>query len=282
MKQQHPLVRDIYKVLTDGATVTDQAAFEFGSSLATIISNRLDPANNNRAFTLRMSNVGKGARELWYAKRYDKEEPLEGHTLLKFLIGDIVEHTLLFLAEASGHKVTARQEEVEIGGVKGHIDSDIDRVTVDVKSASPFAFKKFQDGTLPDNDAFGYMEQISAYGTARGTPGAFLAMDKVSGHLAYLEYSPEELAEYDVTGRIEYLKLALESPTEPERCHQDEKMGESGNRKLGTNCSYCDFKKRCWADANGGLGLRTFLYANGPVFLTEVKVEPKVFEKVSF
>lgn len=232
-----------------------------------------------RQFTLRMSNIGKGARQLWYSKHHEPEEKLQGHTLLKFLLGDIVESVVLFLACRTSHSVTSRQAEVAINGIKGHIDADIDGVTVDVKSASPHAFKKFDKGTLVDDDAFGYLEQIAGYSTARDTDGAFLAMDKVSGHLAYLQYPKEELEAYNIPERIEYLKSVLESSTEPERCYPDEKMGESGNRKLGVNCSYCDFKKRCWADSNGGLGLRTFMYASGPVFLTQVKSEPKVFEK---
>lgn len=226
-----------------------------------------------------MSNIGKGSRQLWYSKHFPSEEKLEGHTLLKFLIGDITEHTVLFLAGLAGHSVTSLQDEVSLNGIKGHIDADIDGVTVDVKSASPHAFKKFENGTLPENDSFGYMEQIAGYSKARDTDGAFLAMDKVSGHLAYLKFDKEQLSILQVEDRITYLKAAMDRPDEPERCYIDEKMGESGNRKLGVNCSYCDFKRRCWSDSNGGLGLRTFLYASGPVFLTEVKVEPKVFEK---
>ena len=230
-----------------------------------------------------MSNLGKGARQLWYQKRYEPEEPLKGHTLLKFLVGHITESVLLFLASVSGHNVTARQDEVAIQGIKGHIDADIDGVTVDVKSASPYSFKKFANGSLAEDDAFGYIEQIAGYSKARNTDGAFLAMDKVSGHLAYLPFTKEELAAtVNVEERIDYLKSAVESDVEPERCYPDEEDGASGNRVLGTNCSYCDHKRRCWADSNGGLGLRTFLYSNGPKFFTTVKREPKVFEKVNF
>jgi hypothetical protein len=228
-----------------------------------------------------MSNIGKGARQLWYSKKYGSEEELKGPTLLKFIMGDIIEELLLFLAELSGHSVSHRQDEVSVNGVKGHIDAEIDHVTVDVKSASAHAFKKFATGTLVENDPFGYIEQISGYSKARGTDGAFLAMDKQSGHLTYLKFSKEDLAAFDVEGRIEHLKQALDSPVEPERCYPDEKDGESGNRKLGVNCSYCAHKTRCWADANGGMGLRTFLYSSGPVYLTHVAREPKVKE-VSF
>ncbi len=198
------------------------------------------------------------------------------------MIGDICEALLLFLAEVSGHKVTEHQAEVHLKGIKGHIDADIDGVTVDVKSASSHAFRKFADGSLVDNDSFGYIEQIAGYAKARDTDGAFLAMDKTSGHLAYLPFTKEELDVFNIEDRIDYVKEAVAQPTEPERCYSDEKMGESGNRKLGVQCSYCGHKRRCWADSNGGLGLRQFNYSSGPVWLTNVKVEPKVYEVPSF
>lgn len=280
----HPLIRDIYSVVTEGSDVTEEQAIEFGASVGNIIANRLreTKSEKKRPFTLRMSNIGKCSRQLWYSKRYQSEEPFSGPTLIKFMFGDLVESLILFLAELSGHKVTAKQSEVNLDGIKGHIDADIDGVTVDVKSASQYAFKKFADGTLEDNDSFGYIEQISGYAKARDTNGAFLAVDKSQGNLAYLEYSKEDLSVFKVQDRIKHLKEIIVLEVEPERPYQDEDMGESGNKKLGINCSYCDFKDRCWSNSNGGIGLRTFLYSTGPVFLTRVVKEPKVFEKVKF
>lgn len=226
-----------------------------------------------------MSNIGKGARQLWYDKRFGREDNLPPFTIFKFVYGDIIESLLLFLARVSGHSVTARQAKVAVSGIQGSIDADIDGVTVDVKSASNHAFRKFRDGTLSDDDPFGYMEQLAGYCEGRDTDGAFLAANKETGHIAYLPISREELRRtVDVRERIEYLKTAVESAVEPERCYEDQPEGESGNRALGTNCSYCDHKSRCWADSNNGLGLRTFLYSNGPKFLTKVVREPKVRE----
>ena len=225
-----------------------------------------------------MSNIGKGDRQLWYDKRYGNEEQLPPQTLLKFIYGDIIEHLVLLLAELAGHRVTSLQAEVQIEGIKGHIDADIDDVTVDVKSTSTHAFRKFADGSLQDNDSFGYIEQIAGYATARDTDGAFLAVDKQNGHIAYLPYSKEELAVFNIRERIKHIKQVVEANEEPARCYPDEEMGTSGNRALGVNCSYCSHKVRCWADSNGGLGLRTFLYSTGPKFLTKVVKEPQVRE----
>lgn len=283
MAEDHQLVQDIYRTVVEGCEVTEEQAEAFGKELSDLITRRMTDqlAGKRRNFTLRMSNIGKGARQLWYESRFEKDEKFEGPTLIKFIIGDIAESLILFLAELSGHAVTAKQDEVDVKGIKGHIDADIDGVTVDVKSASPFQFKKFKTGSLVDDDAFGYIDQLGGYCKARNTDGAFLALDKVSGHLAYLPLSQAELGVNGVEGRIEYLKHAIEQDVEPERCYSDKEEGASGNRVLDVNCSYCAFKHRCWQDSNGGIGLRTFLYSSGPKFFTKVVKEPKVHE-VSF
>lgn len=276
----HPVVESIYRVVSEGSEVTEEQANQFGKELSDLIANRLrdQKTGSRRQFRLRMSNIGKGARQLWYESRYEPNETLAPHTLVKFMFGDLIETMVLFLARVGGHNVSHEQAEVDVGGIKGRIDADIDGVTVDVKSASTYSFKKFKDGTLAEDDPFGYVDQLAGYCKGRNTDGAFLAVDKQNGHITYLPYSQDDLAAINIEDRIEYLKEAVASDVEPERCYQDEEEGASGNRKLGVNCSYCAFKDRCWADANGGLGLRTFLYSNGPKFLTQVVKEPKVME----
>lgn len=279
LKKLPNLIENIYSVLTKGATISDEVAEQFSDGLGKLIQSRLaEQQGGGREFTLRMSNIGKGTRQLWYDKRYGRDEVLEGHTILKFIYGDIIEHLVLFLAGLAGHDVTSLQDEVSLDGIKGHIDADIDGVTVDVKSASTHSFRKFANGTLAEDDPFGYVEQIAGYSTARNTDGAFLAVDKQNGHLAYLHFSKEELAKFNVRDRIAYLKEVIDQDVEPDRCYSDEEDGASGNRKLGVNCSYCSHKFRCWSDSNGGLGLRTFIYSGGPRFLTTVKREPNVPE----
>ena len=83
------------------------------------------------------------------------------------------------LTKAAGHSVEAEQEEVTVEGVLGHQDCIIDGVLTDIKSASSFAFKKFRDNKLAEDDPFGYIAQISAYATRRGDKeAAFFAIDK--------------------------------------------------------------------------------------------------------
>lgn len=246
--------------------------------LATKIADRLEEVRGESY--LRMSNLGKGDRQLYYEmKTSEPKEVLTASTLIKFMFGDILELMLLYLAEEAGHVVTHKQEKVEVDGVVGSCDAVIDGVLVDCKSASSFAYLKFKNGTLAENDSFGYMEQLAGYSAGLGgLDGAFLAIDKTLGHIC-LDYHPiEELETYRITDRIQHLKGVLASDVLPDRCYPDKPDGESGNRALGVNCSYCPFKFKCWSDANGGIGLRTFLYSSGPKHLTQVVKEPRVQE----
>lgn len=254
---------------------------QFGDDLANVVSDRLQSAGTPRVATLRMSNLGKPDRQLWYEFHPDEANPkeeLEPHTLLKFLIGDLYECVLLFLARVAGHDVSQEQAEVEIDGIKGHIDAVIDGTVVDVKSASTYAFKKFKNGTLADDDPFGYIDQMAGYTTALDLPGAFLAGDKQNGHIALLKIDPQETEGVRVSERIAHLKDTVVEETPPERCYEPVPDGLSGNMALAIGCSYCPHKFRCWGDANNGVGVRTFLYSTGPKHLVEVVKEPKVPE----
>ncbi len=252
---------------------------EFGKALAEKVAERLKEDRSGPG-TLRMSNLGKPDRQLWYTvHRADMGEELTPSTKIKFLFGDILELMCLFLAEEAGHEVTHKQEKVTVDGINGSCDAVIDGVLVDVKSASKYAFEKFRKGTLQDDDPFGYMEQLSGYSAGLGgLAGAFLAIGKELGHLTLLQIPKENLDAINIRARIGHLKGVVDSKEMPERCYDPVPMGESGNLKLGTNCSYCAFKKDCWKDANGGVGLRTFSYSGGPVHLVEVAKEPNVLE----
>lgn len=271
------LVFDIYALL-EGKTLADPKVLEkFGPELGQVLSSRL--GEGERKPTLRMSNLGKPLRQLWYELKGYKGEELSGKTLLKFTYGSLIESFVLVLAEAAGHKVERLQEEIEVDGVKGHIDAVIDGVLVDVKSCSSYSFKKFETKTLFQDDPFGYIGQLAGYAKAIELPACFIAVDKVSGDICLLEVPRERIEAYDVRGRIKTIREAVDKPDEPARCYVDEAEGKSGNRKLSIGCSYCSWKEHCWRDSNGGRGLQLYFYARGPVWLTTVAKEPKVFKE---
>lgn len=274
------LVEDIYGLFKGGHECNKDNVQAFGRLLAETVEQRLLERRGDQVPTLRMSNLGKPDRQLWYdINKSGSKEDLPPHVRIKFLYGDILEALLLFLAAEAGHRVEQTQVEVEVDGVVGHNDAVIDGVVVDCKSASTYAFQKFKNGTLAEDDPFGYMEQLAGYSTGLGgLDGAFLAIDKTLGHLTLLKVSKDELAALDTKARIKHIREVLDSSDPPDRCYSPVPLGQSGNLKLDIGCSYCDHKFHCWSDANGGIGLRSFLYAKGPEHLVEVEREPNVPE----
>ena len=284
MKKLSSLIQDVYEVLQDGkdSPRTDEElekfAEEAGKNIAGHLINSIKEDRTNKKPYLRISNIGKPLRQLWYdLKEVPRVDEMQPYDQIRFLYGHVLEELVLFLCYASGHEVTEQQKEVVVDGVVGHKDCRIDGVTVDVKSASAYGFKKFKERTLCDDDPFGYISQLSGYLKGEGdTEGAFLAIDKQSGELALLDVHPMEL--HDVQSKIKTVKEYLDKDKTPPKCYGDVPYGKSGNRQLCTACRYCSFKYTCWADSNGGGGLRKFNYNNGIVYLTEVHLEPKVEE----
>jgi|TARA_R100001530_G_scaffold93919_1_gene65188 hypothetical protein len=277
MKNIETLVEDIYQVIDDGFEPTIEAVEDLVEIVAHSVVRQFSPKYREDRNTLRMSNIGKPVCQLWHEANGSPKEKLDAHVRIKFLFGDIIEALIIYLAKEAGHKVTDEQKEVKVDGITGHMDCKIDGVTVDIKSASSFAFKKFNEGTLADDDPFGYFAQISGYATAEGEQEAgFVAMDKQLGKLTYMPVIEMDIL--DVPKRIKLLKEIVKQDTPPTRCFDAVPDGKSGNMKLPVNCSYCTFKETCWADANNGDGLRKFLYSNGPRWLTAIERIPDVKE----
>lgn len=284
MSDINNLIPDIYQVLEKGVntgSIQNRDALQrFSSAVYKAARRSLDEEDNEKRSqkNLRMSQIGKPDRQLWYDMQENIEvKPISGQTKLKFLYGEILEALVILLAEVSGHEVSEQQQEVEVQGIKGHKDCRIDGLLVDIKSASPYAFKKFKEGTLGVDDPFGYIAQISGYAEAgKDKEAGFLAIEKSNAELALLKI--EDVHMINASERINNVKKMVTQPTPPDKCYSDEPDGKSGNRKLATGCVFCPHKERCWSDANGGQGLRAFQYSNGVRYLTQVGKTPDVQE----
>lgn len=282
-KDPTTIAEDIYHLLSDS---TDHTASEenlewagevFKQLLRTRLTKRAEKRGED---VLRMSSLGKPDRQIWYAaNRPETAEKMPGKQNFKFLYGDCIELLMLFLAREAGHKVEDAQIELDVDGVKGHIDAVIDGVLVDAKSASSFSYQKFATGSYLFDDPFGYVTQLSSYANTMDVKRAgYLVADKVHGDICYVELDKEYILANPPAPRIRHLREVIASETPPTRCYPADPEGKSGNLKLGVGCSYCAYKDDCWADANGGRGLRKFWYSRGPVWLTQVHKEPKVDE----
>lgn len=302
-KECKTLVDDISDMLTEvingsDVEVSDEFLANFGGNVALALKNALTARTNKvrKTKTLYMSEWGRPCkRQLWYDIRpeYKKDkEAISSSNLVKFLYGDILEELVLALAELAGHEVTDQQKSCELDlpngwKLRGRMDAKIDGEIVDVKSTTSFGFQKFVKGKLAEDDPFGYIDQLGGYaeaenpeGVPEGTTTSFIVIDKQLGHLCRMEMvadTPQapEITEEERTKFVE----SLEGIDPPPRHFEAKPDGKSGNMRLDTGCSYCSYKYECWKDCNDGKGLRTFLYSNGPKFLTEVVKEPNVIEK---
>ncbi len=284
MKTVDTLVSDIYELVStkdvSESVDIDECIDQFGERMKDLMRQQFKEQRDDSR-KLRMSNIGRKDRFLWNVyNEVETTEDIQPHTYVKFLYGHVIEELLLFLARAAGHTVTDEQKKCKVNGITGSMDCKIDGIVTDVKSASSYGFKKFQDGTLAHDDPFGYVAQIKGYAASEGqSEFGWLAMDKANGHLTYLLYDENDketpvydIISYDVEEHIERLKEVVKQETPPDVCYASVPEGKSGNRKLSVGCSYCQYKKSCWPNVRG------FLYSSGPRYLTEVKHEPKVKE----
>ena len=287
------LSADIYNVLDQrvqhepDTTLAAAYAMRIGGELAKSTLPRNRPREKGKMWA---SDLGKHClRQAWYtfnAPQYG--EPLTGQTKFKFLYGNLLEEAVLYLAEEAGHTVSHQQYRVghTINGdwaIRGKIDGLIDNTLMDVKSTSSFGFKRYKDGINASNDSFGYRFQLGFYkefnviNPAPNKVAGFVWIDKQNGHIKYTPcITPSKMVLK--TKANEIINAVGKTEDDVVRGYTTEPYGKSGNMKLRVGCSYCPFKERCYKDSNGGKGLRTFLYSQGPVSFTEVKRLPKCQE----
>ena len=268
------LVQDIYDkldALTEGTAldISEETSDNYGDAMKQALLNWSTPYTKDTQ-RLRMSNIGKPNRQLWYDMHSKaKTKSFSAPVQVKFLYGHNCEEILLFLARLAGHEVTDEQKEVTVDGIKGHMDCKIDGEVVDIKTASGFSFRKFKEGTLADDDPFGYMAQLAGYEESEGTnKGGFLVLNKEIGELTL--FRPEELDKPNIRERIKLLKKQMKSDTPPDFCYTTIPDGKSGNMKLPRPCVWCRHKFVCHKDSNIGMGLRVFKYAKKFEYLTNV------------
>tara|TARA_R110002012_G_scaffold94235_3_gene228185 strand:- start:3425 stop:4321 length:897 start_codon:yes stop_codon:yes gene_type:complete len=280
------LIEDIYKTiepLSDGQAldISEQQIEDFGEAMKDVMRSWANPTKRDSNFSIRMSNVGKGTRRLWFDNKYknkQSESKPNPPTQIKFLYGHMLEELVKLFVTISGHDLTGEQKEVVVDSVSGHIDCIIDDEVVDIKTASGFAFSKFKNGTLRDDDPFGYLGQLAGYEESEGTSnGGLLVINKENGELCF--YQPEDLDKPNIRSKIKNINKALKKNTPPaDLCFKPVADGTKGNEKIHKNCAWCPYKFECFEDSNNGKGLRVFQYSKGYAFLTKVVVQPKVQE----
>lgn len=274
-KTLQTLPQDIYGLFDpDVPHIVDEDNLEeFCNNLKHSLRDALAPSYGGEG-TLRMSQVGKPDRKVWMEYHGTEQAKMSGDTYLKFLYGHLIEELVLFLSKEAGHEVRGEQDVMHLSGIKGHRDAVVDGVLCDVKSASTYAYNsKFTTGNVVDDHSFGYPTQLSAYVEASDdcdpSKAAWIAFDKQHGRICVTQVDKALLP--NASERMEEIKEVVKGPL-PEPCYEPVPDGMSGNMKLQVGCGYCNFRKTCWPQA------RTFIYSNGPRYLTTVAKLPKVPE----
>lgn len=278
------LINDIYKLFDRPHELSEDDLEIFGEAckdaLRSVFSKQQDRHPGEKK--LRLSKIGLPSRKLWFDIH---SKPVVGggkpSDQIRFIFGHLLEQLILLLAKEAGHDVAQEQARVEVDGVIGHKDCTIDGMTVDIKTASSFSFKKFQNGDFlldNDGDAFGYKYQIAAYAHKDNEDKAgFLVINKENGELCSVILGREDFP--DIHYKIEQERINLSQEQPPiEKCYPEVKSGASGNMILHKLCTFCDYKERCWVDANEGKGLIKFNYASGPVWFTKMPRRPNAME----
>lgn len=272
------LIRDIYHVIESEEgwltpTNAEGLTGELGRQLVQ------SSGQKDSGAVLRLSQMGeKCPSQLWHSIHTPSlGEKLPAAARIKYTYGHVIEALVIAMAKAAGHEVTGEQDVLYLDGVKGHRDCVIDGCTVDVKSASSMAYKKFKDGSIKMDDPFGYLAQLDGYCLAAADDplvrvkdrGYLLAVDKTLGHMCLYEHRvrPDFIKE-----RIESYKRISNLPESPACTCGTVADGKSGNIKLDMRASYNPYKHQCFPN------LRTFLYSSGPVYLTKVVRKPDVPE----
>lgn len=276
MKNIQTLIKDIYNVVGSGDWHRNQSEGfirELDSRLVEV------SGRQHEVPRLRLSQMGdKCPCQLWHSIHTPElAEPLPPWAKIKYTYGHILEAYVISLAKAAGHQVEGEQDELVVDGIVGHRDCVIDGFVVDVKSSSTLGFRKFREGTIGNDDPFGYLNQLDAYlvGSASDpcvvhkSVGYLLAIDKQLGHMCLYEH---HLRQDSILRRVDEYKRIVALPSAPRCTCKIIPDGKSGNQRLDIKGSYNPYKFCCKPN------LRTFLYSDGPRYLTHVERRPDVPE----
>lgn len=257
----HPIEARIQELLKDGikGEGLEIYAREFAERLESSLNERFkNKINDTReAFFLRMSNIGLPLRQLCLQRDYGRTIFNPAMSLNAYY-GVMLESLALFLLKASGCKVEAQNQKVELKVGKyvlpGELDLIVEGAVWDVKSASPYSYanKFINYQTLEANDSFGYMGQLFGYAMAANKPvGGWIVINKAKGLIKTVTVPIEVQETYkryymDVfEDKFNHITGGKPAPAcggvVPELFYKK----KTGNYILDRECEWCDYKSIC-------------------------------------
>ena len=110
------LIPDIYAMLEEGVDTDkeDMQKFlnDFASQVREAASIILQEGKREGKTNLRLSQIGKPDRQIWFGVNGVEGQPIDGQTRIKFLMGHLLEAVLILLTKSAGHSVEGEQDEV--------------------------------------------------------------------------------------------------------------------------------------------------------------------------
>lgn len=262
--------------MTTRGWFTDELALDLSNNITKRLQSQYNDIDKP---SLRMSKLGPVCpKALWHSIHTPElAEPLPPWAEFKYSFGHIIEAQAISLAKASGHTVTGEQDELVLDDIRGHRDCIIDGYIVDVKSSSSRGMDKFKRKYQTTLDDWGYLSQLDAYMGASANDDLvlvkdtayILAIDKQLGHMVLYEHS---FRKEHIHQRIRSCKETIGLSRAPSCTCGILPEGKSGNYKLDVKASYSQYKHCCFPR------LRTFLYSDGPRYLSHVERKPDVIE----
>ena len=244
--------------------IPDEIQKEFAKDCLSAVQKQFTDKRESE-FRIRMANIGRPLCQLQMEKKYATDSTVgyadNYNTKLRNLYGDIIEAVVVMLLRVVKVNIQGVQGKVKLKtkyfDIKGTYDIIIDDKVYDIKSASSFSFRnKFGQGfqSIANDDVFGYLPQGYLYAQSlKKNFGGWIVINKETGEMLITE-PPQE----DYKFKREALKrantnikaLMKDEPFERQFELKNEKFGrnETGNKVLGTVCSYCQYKHKCWGD----------------------------------
>ena len=132
--------------------------------------------------------------------------------------------------------------------VKEYIDTYKERGFNVIAIHADNAFDK-----IKSSDSFGYIAQGLGYGMAADKPfKGWIALNKSTGEIAFADAVNDDEEKEEVNAKIRKSIMATDVSKPFQRQFSDIPevfyKKETGNRTLGVECSWCDYKHECWAN----------------------------------
>ena len=248
------------KVSKEPVEISDKLVEEFGEACKSALRKQFAEERRSK-FEPRMSNIGRPLCQLQMESKNVKGEGQPYNVKMRNTFGDLIEALAIFVLKSSGVVIEDEQKNVKYkfgeSDIKGRLDVTIDKKVWDIKSASPYSFEK-KFGTLGGfeevvkDDAFGYASQGYLYSASENIPfGGWIVINKSTGEWTVCEtpLADDQYREKALDDAEKNLK-ALKNNEPFKRCYNDIeetfRTKKTGNKVLGTVCSFCPYKLPCW------------------------------------